>query len=268
MNRRGLPTIACACFWLACGPVDFSRSEFSWSECRDGVDNDSDGLIDCLDPDCRAVPCVEADAGNDATLPDAQIDGMIEACDPACIPGEVCRDQQCEIPLPATVRIEVLSVDGPSVTGTLFPRCADESNTDDCGLNREFQLVCTGCPPDPYVRVDLEMVLPDRASQIQNIGRTRAVMNTESASWVDADRWETNPGPVQLAVGDEILLTANDSDAPGDRFSDLPPDDLLFACSFKATELRMGSQRCISRPSSNAQSTKSEFSIWIEVRQP
>lgn len=48
------------------------RSAF---DCRDGADNDGDGLFDCHDPGCSGSPdcTASSDASVDASMPDAQV---------------------------------------------------------------------------------------------------------------------------------------------------------------------------------------------------
>jgi len=56
--------------------------ERSDAACKDGLDNDGDGLVDCADPDCRARPiCATADAGREARLPDQRPDALGRAGD-------------------------------------------------------------------------------------------------------------------------------------------------------------------------------------------
>lgn len=263
MNRLALARIVCVGLLVACGPARDFGAELSLSACRDDRDNDGDGLIDCADPDCRAIPCVvsgTADAATDA----GSWDAATETCSPACLPGEVCRDQTCGISLPADLRVEVLSMDGPGALSGLLPTCPDPPTVGDCGLVG-ITLVCTGCPPDPYVRVDLERPrIGGGAPMVSMIGRTQPASNSESASWTDIDRWEFNLNPVRVEPGDDVVLVALDRDDPEEN----PPDDLLFGCSLKASDLRIGAQRCISKPSSFAPTDKQEFVIWIDVRLP
>ncbi len=263
MTRCGSAAILGALSLLACGPSDRGNSELSWAQCRDGIDNDLDGLADCADSDCRAIPCVDAGipdaASTDAQTHDAA-DAAVETCDPACLAGEVCRDQQCVIPLPTPLRIEILSVDGPSASGDLLPFCFDTASGD-CGLPP----ACTGCPPDPYVRIDIERPNPNGGVPVvTTVARTRAKQNAEFAMWTDDDRWMTPPGPVLLEPTDNLVLVAVDFDGP----TDAPPDEYMFDCVTQAASLRMGPQRCVVTPSNPLQSTKSEFEIWFDVRPP
>ena len=58
--------------WFVVGVVGISYGPFSWmvlaqpymgeSDCSDGIDNDSDNLVDCADPDCRTDPACAAPA--------------------------------------------------------------------------------------------------------------------------------------------------------------------------------------------------------------
>ncbi len=58
--------------------------------CDDGLDNDLDGMLDCLDPDCSGDPvCVEVcDNGSDDNG-----DGLIDCADPYCSGDPTCPDQ-------------------------------------------------------------------------------------------------------------------------------------------------------------------------------
>lgn len=260
MFLRAVATFVCLWIVAACGPTAVG-GELTWSACRDGIDNDLDGRIDCLDSDCRAVPCIGTDSGPAEAGVDANVaDASSEECATACVAGEQCRNQRCQVVLPASLRIEVLSVDGPGRLDGLFSRCLD-SAPEDCGL-AGLELRCSGCLPDPYVRVDIEQPQRDGTVRTTTIGKTRPQYDTEFASWNDENRWDVDLNPVTLGPDDTIVLVEVDRDEAGDN----PPDDPLFDCVMRARDLRIGAQRCISKPSFPSQAQKSEFEIEIDVR--
>jgi hypothetical protein len=59
--------------------------------CSDNVDNDSDGLTDCADPDCEPV-CGTSEPENHPVVcsdnVDNDLDGLTDCADPDC--GPVC----------------------------------------------------------------------------------------------------------------------------------------------------------------------------------
>lgn len=62
--------------------------------CDDGVDDDSDGLTDCVDPDCVADPvCLPEAACHDAT--DNDLDGYADCADFDCVGGPACGPGAC-----------------------------------------------------------------------------------------------------------------------------------------------------------------------------
>ncbi len=77
-------------------PVDVSSP--AESICSDGIDNDGDGLIDCLDPDCCSDPACPAYASNEganggvccANSLDDDGDGLIDGEDPDCLASLRC----------------------------------------------------------------------------------------------------------------------------------------------------------------------------------
>lgn len=81
--------------------------------CGDGLDNDLDGKVDCLDTDCQAQPACSEMCGNGIddngdTLKDCE-DPLCHGKDPAC--GEVCGDGQDN--------------DGDNLVDCKDPDCAD-----------------------------------------------------------------------------------------------------------------------------------------------
>jgi hypothetical protein len=60
--------------------------------CHDGLDNDQDGLTDCVDPDCAEV-CVEGTADDLATCRDGvdnDMDGQSDCADDQCKANQGC----------------------------------------------------------------------------------------------------------------------------------------------------------------------------------
>ena len=74
----------------------------SETNCNDQLDEDFDGYVDCLDPDCfgsGACPDqTETDCSNDE---DDDANGLKDCADPACIFASACL-QECESQLPAS----------------------------------------------------------------------------------------------------------------------------------------------------------------------
>jgi len=69
-------------------------------KCNDGVDNDSDGLVDCMDPDCQTfMICAEDNAQNCNDGIDNDGDGLVDCADDECVGfltcvenGKLCND--------------------------------------------------------------------------------------------------------------------------------------------------------------------------------
>ncbi|RUA22564.1 MAG: hypothetical protein DSY79_03210, partial [Chloroflexi bacterium] len=63
----------------------------------DGIDNDLDGLIDCLDPDCNGAPnCFEGDSVTCSDGIDNDGDGAIDCFDPDCFTFPPCGPEICD----------------------------------------------------------------------------------------------------------------------------------------------------------------------------
>ena len=59
-------------------------ADAAFEDCDDGIDNDSDGFIDCDDPDCASDPACEADDEICDDGLDNDGDGLIDCDDPDC----------------------------------------------------------------------------------------------------------------------------------------------------------------------------------------
>jgi len=116
-----------------CRPADPFVHHGADEGCLDGVDNDCDGLTDCLDPACAALPsCTEMACGNGQ---DDDGDGLTDCRDPNCDGVGVCFEADCTNGLDD-------EDDGRVDCGD--PDCADQACSD--------QTVCTTddrCVPDP-----------------------------------------------------------------------------------------------------------------------
>ena len=71
--------------------------------CDDGIDNDGDTLVDCADPDCATAPlCFEGDDVSCSDGIDNDLDGLTDCFDPDCIntapcpgaPNDLCIDAE------------------------------------------------------------------------------------------------------------------------------------------------------------------------------
>ena len=123
--------------------------------CDDGLDNDVDGLVDCLDPDCVADPiCFE---GDDITCGDGidnDADGLIDCVDPDCSGTNACGTEICGDGLDNDADTLVdcfdpdcaadpLCLEGDDVT------CADGADNDADGLIDCLDPDCVGTTPCP-----------------------------------------------------------------------------------------------------------------------
>lgn len=106
------------------GPNDMMCMTFenSITLCSDGIDNDGDGLVDCKDPDCKAVTiCWENTllACND--LYDNDQDGLIDCYDSDCWQFSICFEKgaQCS---------DGKDNDGDGLIDCADPSCSSSSN--------------------------------------------------------------------------------------------------------------------------------------------
>lgn len=112
----------------ACTPT--SSSETS---CNDGIDDDCDGKIDCVDPDCDAKPCEDGDKCTEGETCSALAcaSGRAKSCDdgnPCTIDG-ACVDGACPAPTPNTCDDK-----NPCTTDSCdaVSGCAYVNNTEPC----------------------------------------------------------------------------------------------------------------------------------------
>ena len=82
---------------LGCGGVAPVESTFA-AGCDDKVDNDEDGLVDCLDDDCAiAAPCFENQGGETCSDGDDNDgDGVLDCSDPDCVEADACQQDTPE----------------------------------------------------------------------------------------------------------------------------------------------------------------------------
>jgi hypothetical protein len=82
------------------GPNDpnCKSSENTIRKCTDNTDNDGDGLVDCMDPDCQSfMICKENNSQNCNDAIDNDGDGLIDCADPECLTFVYCDEggSQC-----------------------------------------------------------------------------------------------------------------------------------------------------------------------------
>lgn len=65
------------------------------TSCSDGVDNDSDGLVDCADPECAASSDCATQAENCSNGVDDDGDGFVDCADAECIGSPSCAVPAC-----------------------------------------------------------------------------------------------------------------------------------------------------------------------------
>jgi hypothetical protein len=99
-------------------------------DCQDSVDEDSDGLTDCDDPDCQeVVACLPEDCENGV---DDNEDGLTDCDDPGCVQHPAC--------LPPEECQNSLDDDGDSKTDCADPDCIGGASCvgSDCVVNHEL----------------------------------------------------------------------------------------------------------------------------------
>jgi hypothetical protein len=69
-------------------------TEDSYERCRDHVDNDGDGLVDCDDPGCAAFSfCAELSAAACSDGVDNDGDALVDCADPDCQRLDLCQEK-------------------------------------------------------------------------------------------------------------------------------------------------------------------------------
>jgi hypothetical protein len=122
--------------------------------CRNGLDDDGDGLVDAADPECAAGAAWEGGAAGVcfqiarcANGIDDDSDGVIDAADPDCEGGSAF-----EGPVPACAN--GLDDDGDGAADRADPDCADERDDDERG--RELSTCADGLDNDGNGLVDTD----------------------------------------------------------------------------------------------------------------
>ncbi|HIH32930.1 MAG TPA: DUF2961 domain-containing protein, partial [Candidatus Diapherotrites archaeon] len=90
------------------------------TNCTDGTDNDSDGMIDCADPDCSANPACALPPTPEICNNSADDDGdsLIDCADPECSADPACALPPTPVPEPQKLRIIDFTL-SPSSTLTI-----------------------------------------------------------------------------------------------------------------------------------------------------
>ncbi len=186
---------------LGCGNGYVTES--SAAECRDGIDNDSDGLVDCIDPNCAAHPFCggAADAGAGCTMMLTDSSGFFDTCwgDDLCIcPGgpqaECVGSGTCVYAFDRRYVIRVLVVSLPPTTPA--GECWD-----------------VGCnAPDPFVEVVVDGAIVGRSPTASDV--------YEAAVGYEAEASLLRASSIALNVYDE----------------DLTAHDGAFSCSVEAVD--------------------------------
>lgn len=103
-------------------PCRMRGIEADAASCRDGDDNDCDGLVDCADEDCLRAITSESMCSDGA---DDDCDGAIDACDSDCAAAEVCgngADDDCDM------QVDACDSDCPT------SEICDNGTDDDCDM--------------------------------------------------------------------------------------------------------------------------------------
>ena len=102
MQRLSVPFSICLMVLatFGCGRSQlkfFDDPTVSESDCGNRIDDDGDGLVDCLDPDCKADPACVVAAENCGNRIDDDGDGLIDCADPDCTNHRLCLPMGPEI---------------------------------------------------------------------------------------------------------------------------------------------------------------------------
>lgn len=118
-----------------CGPCP-NREDFTYKACSDGIDNDTDGIIDCDDEaQCQgdlgtlqyAAVCAATENGDDLCRDrfDNDLDGLVDCADPDCAVGKVGADGQVCMPLAPGETGDTACSDGRDNDGDAIIDCLD-----------------------------------------------------------------------------------------------------------------------------------------------
>jgi hypothetical protein len=249
---------ALAALLMSAGCSVARPGEWDPAQCRDGLDNDGDGLVDCADADCWAFACgpgkagglagAEAGSGGQRALVDAgpppitYVDARVlpppfqdndagdlgeDAGPPPSTTGcgathaECASDEEC-----VGGQCVPGSITGSYVLEVLSAVVPARTLTGTCWDTDVFcALSCDGdCRPDPYVRVTKNSVL--------SVGATSSASDTTKPTWTNA-RFD-----VSLTDGDTLVFGVWDSD-----MLNLNMD--MYSCSPDlATQVPTGMLRC------------------------
>jgi hypothetical protein len=243
----------CALAFSVCSVLSACRLEppGEWDplQCRDGQDNDGDGLIDCLDPDCWAFQC-SLDQPPPSGIPEAGSGGARSMTD-ASVHLDAASTPDARLPPPVLGEDDAGGEDaGP---GTLPPAAACSPTSGGCergqtcvdGICKPIDIAgkyvlevvsavvpdrmpsgvcydpevwcaigpCDACLPDPYVVVTQNGVV--------RVGTTTTIADTLKPKWTNA-RFD-----LTLSNSDKLVFGVWDSDGliNSDIFSCSP--DLL-----------------------------------------
>ncbi|MCA9601651.1 MAG: hypothetical protein R3A78_07500 [Polyangiales bacterium] len=133
-------TCLCAC------DRDAGEACHDGEDCRNGLDDDNDGLVDCADPDCDRLAC---DDGNGCTTNDRCSGGVCGGLQKSCAkPLDACKTASCNV---ETGNCDIVNVpDGtecPShpnrcCAGKCVDLTSDSANCGGCGLACKEPFTC------------------------------------------------------------------------------------------------------------------------------
>jgi hypothetical protein len=251
------------------------QGEWDPLQCKDGKDNDGDGLIDCADPDCWAFVCdpppsASTDAGMDTSPPirDAAMSepkdsgwlpltppiadddsGMMSVADagapPRCAINEVtcpagneCVDGVCKPSAIAgnyTITVVSAVVPEKTLTGVCY----------DFDVSCPPILACGICQPDPYAVI--------LQNGVKTVGTTNHRINTRTPNWADQSFKMT------LQENDRLELQVWD----WDPFYTTK----IFICSPDLRDLPTGMLQCWPNPSMTVdQGTDGAYTVIARVK--